>query len=399
MENDSNIPYGTMSEFEMQRRKILEENQARAAAKAETSMLPQSTAEGNAKSDTVLPSSSGSPFPTPEGLAALINPQSIQDDRKKAATMYEEVAKGAVTGAEDEIKQYDADQAALGERGTEREAGLRKQQGELEGKEDKNFNMAIIEAGLAMMSGNSANAFENIGKGALVGTKAYKDGQEKLQARKDKLDEAIFALEDSRFSDKKVDAATKRALNKDVTIAKTNVKKVLADAYMDANVTVATAVQNKVVDMHSANTRSVYEQQQAGIRAREGDKAAMARVVAGRSALEEAGKAALDNFTKENPNATAEEQLAFIAKLSKSTYAATETKQAALNVSIVDKVNDATARQARQANSMAEGPKKVEALRVLDVLKAKLKKEYEAEAGAGGGSGSGEVDLNNSLLK
>ena len=366
IENGLGIPYGTESEFEKKRREAQEQE-------AQASMTPG----GSAKSDTVLPSS---PTTSMSGIGALLNPKSVQDARKKAVTMDEEVAQGVVTGAEDEIKQYNADQAALGERGTEREAGLRKQQGELEGKEDKNLNMAIIEAGLAMMSGNSANAFENIGKGALVGTKAFKDGQEKLQARKDKLDEAIFALEDARFSDKKVDAATKRALTKDVTVAKTGVKKVLADAYRDANVTVPTSI--------AAKTTEIYAAQQL---ANSNNAAAMSRVVAGTSALDTAGKSALKNFARENPNATAEEQLAFIAKLSKSTYAATETKQAALNVSIVDKVNDATALQAMQVNNMAEGPKKVEAQRALDVRKARLMKEYEASAGAGGGNMSAEL--------
>ena len=78
------------------------------------------------------------------------------------------------------------------------------QQDALEGAEDKNFNMALIEAGLAMMSGTSANAFENIGKGALVGTAAYTRGIERIQNRKEKLDEAVVALDNAKRSDKRV---------------------------------------------------------------------------------------------------------------------------------------------------------------------------------------------------
>jgi hypothetical protein len=55
-----------------------------------------------------------------------------------------------------------------------------------------------------MMSGTSANAFENIGKGALVGTKAYTTGIERIQNRKEKLDEAVVALENAKRSDKRV---------------------------------------------------------------------------------------------------------------------------------------------------------------------------------------------------
>jgi hypothetical protein len=362
MENDLGIPYGTESEFEKKRRE---------AQEAQASMIPG----GNAKSDTVLPSS---PTTSMAGIGALMNPKSVQDARASAATMDESAAQGDVIAAQQQEQKYIEDQKALGERGTEREAGLREQQDELKGKEDKNFNMAIIEAGLAMMSGNSANAFENIGKGALVGTKAFKDGEEKLQARKDKLDEAIFALEDARFSDKKVDAATQRDLARNVANAKTGVQKVLAKNYRDANVTVPANIAAKTTEIYAA-------ERLAGLN----NAAAMSRVVAGRSALEAAGKTALDNFTKENPNATAEEQLAFIAKLSESTYAGASAKQAALNVSITDKVNGEVALEAMKVNNMAEGPKKVAAQAALDVRKAKLRREYEANAGAGGGTGGG----------
>jgi hypothetical protein len=63
--------------------------------------------------------------------------------------------------------------------------------------------MALIEAGLAIMAGNSANAFENIGKGAMVGTKAYTTGMNRIQDRKEKLDESMIALDELRYGDKK----------------------------------------------------------------------------------------------------------------------------------------------------------------------------------------------------
>jgi formylmethanofuran dehydrogenase subunit E len=92
----------------------------------------------------------------------------------------------------------------MGEFGVEQAKRLKAREEGLKGAEDKNFNMALIEAGLAMMSGTSANAFENIGKGALVGTKAYTAGVERIQNRKEKLDEAVAALENAKRSDKRV---------------------------------------------------------------------------------------------------------------------------------------------------------------------------------------------------
>ena len=90
------------------------------------------------------------------------------------------------------------DQKEMGEYGTEREAKLKDQEAGLAGLEKRNQSMAFIEAGLAIMSGNSANAFENIGKGALVGTKAYKEGMDKIDTKRTKLDEAFMNLYDIR---------------------------------------------------------------------------------------------------------------------------------------------------------------------------------------------------------
>jgi hypothetical protein len=97
------------------------------------------------------------------------------------------------------------DQEGMGPPGVEREKRQKAQEKALEGAEGKNFNMALIEAGLAIMAGNSANAFENIGKGAMVGTKAYTTGMERIQNRKEKLDESIMALDELRYSTAKVD--------------------------------------------------------------------------------------------------------------------------------------------------------------------------------------------------
>jgi hypothetical protein len=94
------------------------------------------------------------------------------------------------------------DQKEMGEYGTEREAKLKDQEAGLAGLEKRNQSMAFIEAGLAIMSGNSANAFENIGKGALVGTKAYKEGMDKIDTKRTKLDEAFMNLYDIRRGEK-----------------------------------------------------------------------------------------------------------------------------------------------------------------------------------------------------
>jgi hypothetical protein len=116
----------------------------------------------------------------------------------------EDINKSRTDAASAAVERAKAQEAELGEFGTEQAKRLKAQEEGLKGAEDKNFNMALIEAGLAMMSGTSANAFENIGKGALVGTKAYTTGIERIQNRKEKLDEAVVALENAKRSDKRV---------------------------------------------------------------------------------------------------------------------------------------------------------------------------------------------------
>ena len=362
-----------------------------------------------AKSDTVLPSTPAVPaapglpaeLSTVAGIQGLYTNPQIEADRATADLMGKEAAESDVAAAQQQMDQFKADQAALGERGTEREKSLREQQEELKGKEDKNLNMALIEAGLAMMAGNSANAFENIGKGALVGTKSFKEGEEKLQARKDKLNEAIYALEDARFSDKKVDAETLRNLAKDVANAKTNVRKVMADNFRKSKVDAPEAALKAAVETHVANQRSVYEQGQITQRSKEGDVAAMQRVIAGRDVLDVVARRAYDNWAAQNPNATTEEQLAYLEKLSAAKWsgstAAQQRADTAARKAVYDhpavKAAAAALDKARVMANYDKSPRAQAAITAaetaLDEAIKKAQKETSSTGGAGaGGTGS-----------
>jgi hypothetical protein len=72
--------------------------------------------------------------------------------------------------------------------------------------------MALVEAGLSMMSGESQYAFVNIGKGAQVGTKAYIEGQAKVEAARDKLDEAKARIEEFRRNEDMMTSKERRTL-------------------------------------------------------------------------------------------------------------------------------------------------------------------------------------------
>ena len=73
-----------------------------------------------------------------------------------------------------------------------------------------------MEAGFAMMSGTSQYAFENIGKGALVGTKAYKEGLDKIEIAKTKLSETRDKIEDYRINRDDLTAKERRAFKTDI---------------------------------------------------------------------------------------------------------------------------------------------------------------------------------------
>ena len=415
VESRAGIPYGTESEFEKRRKKLEKEAEARrirekeAADRAkEDKMLPN-----GGKSDTVLPTTPTTAaipaapqlpkeLQTVGGIAGLMTNPEIEANRATADTMSEDAARGDVIAAQQAEEQYIKDQAALGVRGKEREESLRAQQDELKGKEDKNFNMALIEAGLAMMSGNSANAFENIGKGALVGTKAFKEGEEKLQARKDKLNEALYALEDARYSDKKVDAETLRGLKRDVANAKTNVQKVMAANFRNTKVDAPAGVLKSAVETYSANTMAVYGQDSANRRQAMSDKAAMDRVEAGKTGLTKEAELLLQEGNKiaqmpEGPEKAAAEaalqkRVDRLTAVSSAQYAAAGAQESKLYAAADAAIDKRFAMQYFLLDKMPDGPERDKAKAILDarVAEAKRLKRIElSNAGAGGAGGAG----------
>jgi hypothetical protein len=176
------------------------------------------------------------------GLGALVNPRGFYDKNRQDI---EALGAEEKAFAEQEAEALRKDQEAMGERGAERKKRIEEDVAGLKGKKDQNFNMALIEAGLAMMAGNSANAFENIGKGALVGTKAFTEGTERLNREKARLDDALAQLEDLQFSDKKADKAELRKARGAVKQAEIGTKKALANLGIKETET--------VVDLYKTN--------------------------------------------------------------------------------------------------------------------------------------------------
>jgi membrane-bound inhibitor of C-type lysozyme len=85
------------------------------------------------------------------------------------------------------------------------EALLKKEEDKAKGKEARNFNMALINAGLAIAGGKSQNALQNIAEGAQVGTKQYQEGLEKLEAAEVERRKQAALIEEARRAEARGD--------------------------------------------------------------------------------------------------------------------------------------------------------------------------------------------------
>jgi len=128
---------------------------------------------------------------------------------------------GSLAGAETlAAKKYaekiKADQEAQGEYGKDREAKLKTREERLGKEEGQSGGLALLEAGLAIMSGTSPNALANIGQGAMRGTAAYRESQKRLTDARDKLEDAYGRIEDVRFNQKNMNAKELRDAQRDI---------------------------------------------------------------------------------------------------------------------------------------------------------------------------------------
>jgi hypothetical protein len=72
-------------------------------------------------------------------------------------------------------------------------------------------SMAIFKAGLAMMSGTSRNALENIGKGAMVGAEDYQKAAADLKKADKERQKQFAAIEEARRAEDRDDIKTRNA--------------------------------------------------------------------------------------------------------------------------------------------------------------------------------------------
>jgi hypothetical protein len=214
---------------------------------------------------------------TPEAVAAdMAAMQARQKTENPFARQIEDLTASERDALTKEKEQFEADIEKAGPAFKDREERLKKRGEKLESQESKLPYMALMEAGLAIMSGTSPNALTNIGAGSAVGLKSYTAGLDKLTEARDKLDDAFGKIEEYRRNEDTMNAKEKRSMQRSINNTYTKAKELgLAALQKDWELDRTDA--NKQFDVLSRNRESVYSQTQQNIRADKSEAGAFAR--------------------------------------------------------------------------------------------------------------------------
>lgn len=171
---------------------------------------------------------------TPTNFASTYNKlyqATVAED--PAAKERKELGSEIVGGAEARLARLKEEQAARGDVYKGREERLTKREQELEKSGEKNTGLALLEAGLSIMStpGHWAQA---VGKGAQVGTARYAEGLDKLRAAKERLSDARDRMEDLKINRDDMNARELRQANNEIDAAKVDARKLGIEGIMAA---------------------------------------------------------------------------------------------------------------------------------------------------------------------
>ena len=162
-----------------------------------------------------------------QAMRDQMGPAQVDPSVQAQIDKYADERKAAAVATKEEL-EADIAKQGKGMEGAEaraqaREAKLAKRETDLPG-------LAIFEAGMAIMAGESPFALVNIGKGAGVGMKSYTAGLEKLQEARDKLDESFDKIEQFRLQRSDMNAREIRAAKADIRNTQVEAKKMGLEA-------------------------------------------------------------------------------------------------------------------------------------------------------------------------
>jgi hypothetical protein len=163
------------------------------------------------------PTGPGAPPVSDKGIMGLLRSEA---DRARA-----EEAKAAKLEEDALTTDRSAQQTAIEEAGksySDRESRLKKREEGQKGAEKRNVNTSLIEAGLAIMAGESPNALLNIARGARQGLAGYEDRLSKINASKEKLDDDFSRLYELRQDRVTAEGAKLRQIDKEIAGLRAN---------------------------------------------------------------------------------------------------------------------------------------------------------------------------------
>jgi hypothetical protein len=133
---------------------------------------------------------------TPSDLKSLIKDVSDASGANKIAEGYTGIERLIEKQNQDELKRYK--ERPQYEPYKKYEESLKSEEEKVKDKKNENFQLALINAGLAIAGGSSRYALQNIGQGAQVGTKQYAEGLKTLEAAAKERQKAFAMIEEAR---------------------------------------------------------------------------------------------------------------------------------------------------------------------------------------------------------
>ena len=152
------------------------------------------------------------------------------------------------------------------------EALLGKEEEKAKGREARNFNMALVNAGLAIAGGKSQYALQNIAEGAQVGTKQYQEGLDKLEAAALERRKQAAMIEEARRAEARGDWKEEQQFKQKAFEAGLGVKQAQISAMQDlykTDLKTAADMVNNQNTLAAGDLRAMFEQQQQTMRSRE----------------------------------------------------------------------------------------------------------------------------------
>jgi hypothetical protein len=202
-----------------------------------------------------------------------LGPESRADADKKRSEL--EASKRAQ--AKGELEDFEKDVASRGEAFKGREERLAKREAGLGKMKDETMGLALLEAGLGIMStpGGLATA---IGKGAQAGLKTYGAGLEKLRSAQEKMDDARDQIEEFRRNEANMTAKERRQYKSNIARTETEIKQLGVEAAEkmygykreDAKSVFAASTQERLTDKEIKARQDIAAMQERGATARAG---------------------------------------------------------------------------------------------------------------------------------